>query len=99
MVQLLLDLHLLPLRIVKPFMTRVGGGSAYIPGVGAIVLPDIKPCLLKEIFDLIPVGQSPFTSKTGGVAKKGSSRLPRFGVYNVVLIADVPATEQRIPSQ
>src|SRR5580658_3928027 len=99
MVQLLLDLHLFPLGIVKTFMSRMRGGSANIPGIGAVVLPDIKTCLLKEIFYLIPVGQSPFTAKTGGIAKKGSPRLPRFRINNVILIADVPATEQRISSQ
>src|SRR5579863_675248 len=99
MVQPLLYFHLLPLRIVKSFMSRMSSGSAYIPGIRAIVLPDIKTGLLKEIFDLIPVGQSPFTTKTGGIAKKGTPRLPRFRIDHVILIADVPTAEQRISSQ
>src|SRR5579863_6326778 len=99
MVQLLLYLHLPPLRIVKAFMSRMNGGSTYIPGVRAIVLPDIERRLFKEIFDLIPVGQSPSTSKTGGIAKKGSPRLPRRGINHVIFIADAPAAEQRISPQ
>src|SRR5580698_2696933 len=99
MVQLLLYLHLPPLRIVKPFMSRMSRGSAYIPGVRAIVLPDIERCLFKEIFYLIPVGQSPFTTKTGGIAKKGSPRLARLGINHVIFITDAPATKQRISAQ
>ncbi len=75
-------------------MARVFCRCTDIARIRPVIFPDIKARLSIKIFDLIPVGQSPFTTKAWGIAEKSSTRFAGSGIDNIVLITDSPAAEQ-----
>jgi hypothetical protein len=55
--------------------------------------PRFKTCLLKEVFYLSPIGQSPFTAEAGALPKKAPPRFTGIGIHHIIRINDAPAAK------